>query len=179
LIVNLFKQYIMKRNGPSRLRTRSILGSLLVFLLLLCSSVSSAQSPVNFSGVWIQDTTKSDDFYKSFEVIYTITQTIQEFTVRQTFTFKGSKEVVTSDYSFTLDGKVTSMEKESGTEKELAQWSADKKILNTRSTITYGNEDVGFTETYSLSDNGLVLTAEKSNITPGGMSIIQVFNKKQ
>jgi hypothetical protein len=169
----------MKRNGSSSLRTNSISGSLFVLFLLLCSPVSYAQSPANFSGVWIQDTTKSDDFYKSFEVIYTITQTIQKFTVKQTFTVKSSKEIVTSDYSFTLDGKVTSMEKEGGTEKELAQWSADKKSLNTRSTITYGSEDVGFTETYSLSDNGLVLTVQKSNITPGGLSIVQVFNKKQ
>jgi len=169
----------MKRNGLYRLRTSSILGSLFVLFLLLCSSVSSAQSPVNFSGVWIQDTTKSDDFYKSFEVLYTITQTIQKFTVKQAFTIKSSKEIVTNEYSFTLDGKVTSMEKEGGTEKELAQWSADNKILNTRSTITYGNEDVGFTENYSLSENGLVLTVQKSNITPGGLSIVQVFNKKQ
>lgn len=168
----------MKRNVSPRLRTNSILGSLFVLSLLLCSSVSYAQSPANFSGVWIQDTTKSDDFYKSFEVIYTITQTIQEFTVKQAFTFISSKETVTSDYSFTLDGKVTSMEKEGGIEKELAQWSADKKILNTRSTITYGNEDVGFTETYSLSDNGLVLTVQKSDIIPGGLSVKQVFNKK-
>jgi hypothetical protein len=169
----------MKQNGSSRHRTISILGSLFVIFLLLCSSVASAQSPVNFSGVWIQDTTKSDDFYKSFEVIYTITQTIEKFTVLQTFTVKSSKEIVTRDYSFTLDGKVTSMEKEGGTEKDIAQWSADKKILNTRSTITYGNEDVGFTETYSLSDNGLVLTVQKSDITPGGLSIVQVFNIKQ
>lgn len=169
----------MKRNGLSRPRTTYILGSLSVLFFLLCSSVSSAQSPVNFSGVWIQDTTKSDDFYKSFEVIYTITQTIQEFTVEQTFKIKSSEEIVTREYSFTLDGKVTSIEKEGGTEKELAQWSADKKILNTRSTITYGNEDVGFTETYSLSENGLVLTVQKSDITPGGLSIVQVFNKKQ
>ena len=169
----------MKRNGSPRLTTNSIFGSLFILYLLLCSSVSYAQSPANFSGVWIQDTTKSDDFYKSFDVKYTITQTLQTFTVKQTFTLKSSKESVTDDYSFTLDGKVTTMEKEGGTEKELAQWSADNKILNTRITITYGNEDVGFTENYSLSDNGLVLTVQKSNITPGGLSIVQVFNKKQ
>ncbi|MCX6329082.1 MAG: hypothetical protein NTZ85_06140 [Bacteroidia bacterium] len=169
----------MKRNGSPRVKTNSILGSLFVLSLLLCSSVSYAQSPANFSGVWIQDTTKSDDFYKSFEVKYTITQTLQTFTVKQTFTLKSSKEIVTDDYSFTLDGKVTSIEKEGGIEKELAQWSTDKKILTTRSTMTYGNEDVGFTETYSLSDNGLVLTVQKSNIIPGVPTVKQVFNKKQ
>jgi hypothetical protein len=86
---------------------------------------------------------------------------------------------VTRDYSYTLDGKVTSMKKESGIEKNLAQWSADKKNLKTRSTITYGTEDVGFTETYSLSDNGLVLTVQKSDIIPEALSVKLVFNKKQ
>jgi hypothetical protein len=156
-----------------------ILKSFIIFLLSFCASVLYAQSPVNFSGVWIQDTTKSDDFYKSFEVVYTITQNLQTFTVKQTLTLKGSKEAVTNDYTYTLDGKVTSVKKESGIEKELAQWSADKKILTTRSTKTYGNEDVGFTETYSLSDNGLVLTVQKSNIIPGALTVKQVFNKRK
>ncbi len=169
----------MKRNGSPRLKTYSILVSLFVLSLLLFSSVSNAQSPANFSGVWIQDTVKSDDFYKSFEVKYTITQTPQTFTVKQTLKLRNSEESITKDYSFTMDGKVTTMEKEGGKEKELAQWSADKKILTTRSTVTYGNEDVGFTETYSLSNNGLVLTALKSNIIPGVPSVKQVFNKKQ
>jgi len=169
----------MKRNGSHCIKINSFLGSLFVLSLILCSSVSYAQSPANFSGVWMQDTTKSDDFYKSFEVKYTITQTLQTFIVKQTFTIKSSEEIVTRDYSFTLDGKVTNIEKEYGIEKNTAQWSADKKILTTRSTVTYGNEDVGFTETYSLSDNGLVLTAQKSDIIPGALSVKQVFNKKQ
>jgi hypothetical protein len=164
--------YLFRRNNL-------IFKSLIITFSIFYTSSLSAQSPVNFSGVWIQDTTKSDDFYKSFEVKYTITQTLQAFTVKQIFTVKGSKEIATSDYSFTLDGKVTSMKKESGIEKNLAQWSADKKILTTRSTIAYGNEDVGFTETYSLSDNDLVLTVQKSDIIPGRLSVKQVFNKKQ
>jgi hypothetical protein len=147
--------------------------------LLLWSSVSYAQSPVNFSGVWIQDTVKSDDFYKAFDVKYSITQTPQKFSVKQTLTLRNSEESITNDYTYTLDGEVTIMEKETGKEKELAQWSADKKTLTTRSTITYGNEDVGFTETYSLSDNGLVLTTQKSNIIEGLPVLKQVFNKKQ
>jgi hypothetical protein len=169
----------MKRNVSPRYSTYSILVPLFVLFFLHCPYISFAQSPVNFSGVWIQDTTKSDDFYKSFEVIYTITQTPQTFAVKQVLTLKGSNDGVTNDYTYTLDGKVTNMKKKTGIEKELAQWSADKKILTTRSTITYGGEDVGFTETYSLSNNGLVLTVQKSNIIPGALTVKQVFNKKQ
>ena len=169
----------MTHYGFLNLRNSPIFKSFLFLLLISYTSALYAQSLPDFSGVWIQDTTKSDAFYKSFNVKYTITQTLQTFTVKQTFTLKSSKEIVSNDYSFTLDGKETNMKKEGGIEKELARWSADKKILTTRSTMTYGNEDVGFTETYSLSDNGLVLTVEKSNIIPGVHTVKQVFNKKQ
>jgi hypothetical protein len=169
----------MKRIGSPGLRTNSVKGSLFILSLLLCSSFSSAQSPVNFSGVWIQDTVKSEGFYKKFDVRFTITQTPLTFKVKQTLSDYSGKESVTHDYSYTLDGKVTSMKKETGIEKNLALWSAGKKILTTRSVIKYGPDDVGFTETYSLSDNGLVLTVQKSDIIAGGLSLKQVFNKKQ
>jgi hypothetical protein len=169
----------MNLNGSPLTRTKSVSVSLFVIIILLFSSFSNAQTPANFSGVWIQDSIKSDDFYKSFDVKYIITQNLQTFTVKQIFTIKGSTENVTNDYSFTLDGKATTMKKETGLEKNLANWSANKKSLTTRSTITYGKEDVGFTETYSISDNGLVLTAVKADIIPGTLSVKQVFNKKQ
>jgi hypothetical protein len=168
----------MNRNGFSCVKTNSIVGSLFFLSLLLCSSFSYSQPTANFSGVWIQDTTKSDNFYKSFNVKYTISQTLQTFTVKQTFSDKSGKVLVTRDYSFALDGKETSTKKETGLEKNLAHWSSDKKILNTRSTIKYGTQDVGFTETYALSDNGLVLTTQKSDIIPGALSVKQVFKKE-
>lgn len=169
----------MKRNATPRRRTHSALGTLFIISFILFSSFSYGQSPVNFSGDWIQDPAKSDDFYKEFVVKYTIIQTPQVFKVKQTMTLRGSEESITNDYAFTLDGKVTTMDKEGGKEKELAQWSADKKSLITKSTTTYGNEDVGFTETYSLSDNGLVLTTLKANIIEGLPKVKQVFTKKQ
>lgn len=169
----------MTRNVTPLRRINPLLLFLFVLSLLLLSAVTYGQSPANFSGVWIQDSAKSDDFYKSFIVKYTITQTPQTFTVKQTFSDKSGNEIVTRDYSFSLDGKVTNMEKEGVTEKNSAKWSPDKKILTTRSTVTYGNEDVGFTETYSLSVNGLVLTAQKSDIIAGTTPVKQVFNKKK
>lgn len=169
----------MKRNGSTLLRAYSITASLFAFSLLLCSSVSHAQTPANFSGEWMQDTSKSDPFYKAFGVVYTITQTPQAFTVKQTFTIKESNESVIRDYSFTLDGKVKNVKTEYGTENNTAKWSADKKILTTGSTIKYGPDDVGLTETYSLSANGLVLTAVKKDIIEGSKPVKMVFNKKK
>jgi hypothetical protein len=158
------------------MKTKMLLSVLFTFAFLL--SPCLAQTPANFSGVWIQDTVKSDDFYKSFDVVYTIAQTPQSFTVKQVFTFKSTGENITNNYSFTLDGKVTTMKKEQGLEKNTAQWSADKKILTTRSVVTYGTEDVGFTETYSISGKDPVLTVVKSNIIEGAQTVKLIFNKK-
>ena len=169
----------MVRNGSSHTRTKFKLGSMFVICLLLFSSGSIAQTPVDFSGEWIRDPAKSDNFYKAFEVNYSIAQTPGTFVVKQKLTHTVSKESVTNDYSYTLDGKVSNTKKEHGTEKNSTNWSDDKKILITRSTVTYGTDDVGFTETYSLSENGLVLTVQKSDIIPGALSVKQVFNKKQ
>ena len=112
----------MKRKGTLHHRSSSFLESLLILSLLFCSAFSFAQSPANFSGVWIQDTAKSDDFYKNFDVKYTITQTLQTFTVKQSFSDKSGKEIISRDHSFTLDGKVKYMEKEGGIGMEFAQW---------------------------------------------------------
>lgn len=169
----------MNTNESSRHRTSSISGSLLMLALLLCSSVSNAQSPPNFSGVWIRDTVRSDNFYKTAEVEYTITQTPETFNVKQKFTIIISKEAIIHDYSFTLDGKVKNVESEYGIEKNSVKWSADKKTLTTRSVITYGPDDVGVTETYSLSENGVVLTAVKADIIEGSTPVKMVFNKKK
>lgn len=169
----------MKRNESSLVRTNFISGSAFVLCFLMFSSVLTGQAPANFAGLWIQDTVKSDKFYKGIEVKYTITQTPQAFTVKQILTIESSKESVINEDSYTLDGKVKIVETENGKSNNSAKWSADKKILTTRSTIFYGTQEVGYTETFSLSDNGRVLTVQKSDIIPEALSIKLVFNKKQ
>ena len=167
----------MTRYGFLNHRKSLIFKSFIVFSLFFYASALSAQSPVNLSGVWIQDTVKSDDFYKAFNVKCTITQTPQSIRITQTFFDKSGKEITSHDNFFNLDVKETSI-KEQG-DKKSAIWSPDKKILTTTDIKTYGSEVVGSTATYSLSDNGLVLTIHTSDINPGGLSIVQVFNKKQ
>jgi len=179
LIFNHLKINAMRQIETSGFRTNSILGSLFVLCILLCSTVSNAQSAANYAGLWMLDTVKSDKFYKGIEVKYSITQTPQSFTVKQIFTIESSKESVINEDSYTLDGKVKIAETENGKSNNSVKWSSDKKVLTTRSTIFYGTQEVGYTETFSLSDNGLVLTVQKSDINPEALSIKLVFNKKQ
>jgi hypothetical protein len=169
----------MTRYGSFGFRNNLIFKSFLIVPLIIYSSLLYGQSPVNFSGVWTQDNAKSDDFYKSFGVVCTITQIPESITLKQTFFDENGKEVTSHDFFFTLDGKEAIKEEFGGINKELATWSPDKKILTTRSTRTVGNEVYGSTATYSLSENGLVMTVQTKDINPLGMSVKQIFNKKK
>jgi hypothetical protein len=147
--------------------------------LILCASALNAQSPVNFSGEWTQDNVKSDDYYKEFNAKFIIIQTPQSITFKQTFFDKSGKEITSHDNSFNLDGKESTKEEYGGINSESATWSPDKKILTTKSTRTVGKDVYGSTSTYFLSDNGLVMTVQTTDVNPLGMSVKQVFNKKQ
>lgn len=161
------------------LRNRLLFRSFLMLSLILSASPIYAQTSADFSGVWTQDITKSDDFYKDFDIQLIIKQTPLTITFKQTFFDKSGEEVTTRNFSFNLDGKEISKEEQGGINKELATWTPDKKTLNTKSTRTVGNDVYGSIVAYSLSDNGLVLNVKTSDINPLGLSVKQVFNKKQ
>jgi len=153
----------------------------LLFLvtILISPAVLNAQKPVDFSGTWIQDAEKSDDFYKEFGITNVITQTPQAITFKVTFFDKDGKEVTTMTSSFNLDGKEVSKEEQGGTDREQATWSADKKILTVKSTRTVGSDVYGSTVAYSLSDDGQELKVKTSDINPMGPTVNQVFRRKK
>lgn len=161
------------------LRKKIISRSLLIISLLFYASVVFSQSPVNFSGTWIQDTVKSDAFYKAFNVVSTITQTPQTINVKTTFSDEKGNEMAVHENLFTLDGKEVIRMEDGVKNMNLATWSADKKILTTKSTSGTGNNIAGVTKTYSISEDGLVLKVKSSDINPGGLTVNQLFNKKK
>lgn len=169
----------MTHYGFLHIRKSSIFNSFLILLLITCASALNAQTLPDFTGVWIQDNVKSDDFYKSFDVKFTIAQTPQFINITETFFDKSGSEITTRQKSFTLDGMEISKEEQGGINKESAKWSADKKSLETKSTRTVGIDVYGSTSTYSLSENGIVLTVQTTDINPFGPSVKQILNKKQ
>ena len=169
----------MKTTFFSNFRNMIIFKSLLLIVLIFYTSGISAQDRVNFSGDWIQDNVKSDDFYKSFDITYKIKQTLESITFIETFYDKSGKEITSRESSYNLDGKELSKEEQGGINKESAVWSPDGKILTTKSTRTTGADIYGSSTTYSLSDNGQIMTMQTTDINPLGPSVKQVFNKKQ
>lgn len=151
----------------------------LVLLSFLVFGITNAQTTSNFSGVWIQDSTKSDDFYKSFNITCTIKQTEQEISISNDFFSKAGEKITTRADSYKLDGKETSVEEQGGINKKSAKWSADKNSLTITNTRTVGNEVYGSYTDYTLSANGKILTVVTTDANPlTGLKVTQIFNKK-
>jgi HSP90 family molecular chaperone len=152
---------------------------LLLLTIIIFPVFLNAQNPVDFSGTWIQDNAKSDDFYKEFGITNVIVQTPQTISFRVTFTDKDGKEITTRESIFNLDGKEVSKEEQGGINKEQATWSPDKKTLTTKDTRTVGSDVYGSTTTYTLSEDGKELKVKTSDIDPMGLTVNQVFTRKK
>lgn len=157
--------------------SKNLIKILLSAIMLLFFTLSmSAQSFPDFSGIWIQDVNRSDDFYKDFNIKCTIIQTRQLFTVKTTFSDKGGTELVTRESTFSLDGNETTNEEGA---KLFAKWLPDNKTLVTSDTKDYGGDIVGVTASYSVSEDGMILTVKTSDIKPDVKAITQVFAKSK
>jgi hypothetical protein len=173
LIFQIWKGIMYKDRG------NTLVSGLFVFIsMLLCASFINAQSPTNFSGVWVMDKAKSDADFKSFDVTLTIKQDPQTITLEQTFLMEGRTNKAPSS-SFNLDGNVVNKEEQGGVNKTSAKWSADKRVLTLRTIRTMNGSDYGSDAVYKLSDDGKILTIQTISVAPpGGPKNLQVFNKK-
>jgi hypothetical protein len=160
-----------------RQRVKMIAKSLFFIYILFITTAVFAQSVPDFSGTWIQDNAKSSDFYKKLNVTTIISQTPVTISIKTTFFDNNGKEIVTRESQFNLNGKEEISDK--GRAKKSAAWSADKKTLTTTDTKEYGGGPVGVKISYTLSDNGRVLTANSKDINPMIDPVTQVFNKKK
>jgi len=151
-----------------------------LMLLVSLSALLHSQAPADFSGTWVQDSSKSDDFYKKFGITLTITQDEQYITIKQNFYDRYGRDVTSSEIKINLDGKETSKEEYGGINRESASWSADKKVLTTRSTRTVGKNVYGSTTSYTLEENGQALVICTADIiNPSGKKMTQYLNRKK
>jgi len=152
-----------------------------LFILLMIVTFSPSlkgQSVTDFSGEWIQDNSRSDAYYKDHNIRVTITQSPEKIAIKTTFIDKNGRESSARE-SFNLDGKEVKKEEYGGVNATSASWSADGKILTTKTTRTVKSEVYGSTTSYSLSDDGHTLTILTVDINPGQPSLKQVLEKKE
>jgi hypothetical protein len=158
-------------------------------MFLLSSATLKSQTPINFSGKWTFDKTKSTPGTNSAEyngtLVRQITQTTSTLACRDIYTQNGTNDYTTSDDVFNLDGKeeIDKSDPNSILAKSVI-WSQDHKSLTLSYKSTYIDEGVSkefiINETYKLSDDGETLTIENysKDAIRGEIKTTSVYHKK-
>jgi hypothetical protein len=168
----------MTKFESHNIRNNIFFKSFLSLSLLLCPLLINAQTPADFSGLWVMYNSKSDAEFKDYEITLTIEQTPLTITLKRTFVTKGEKTTA-NPFTFNLDEKVVSKEEYGGINKTSSKWSSDKKVLTLTTIRTVNGTDYGSEEVYKLSNDGKVLTVQINSIAPpGGPRLLEVFNMK-
>ncbi len=177
----------MKPNRFSSPRYLAIVFASFISFFLLSSATLKAQAPVNFSGKWAYDKSKSNTgnsslFTDDNERILVITQDATSISVERTLIQPGSDNLTSTD-KFNLEGK--EIVEKNGTEitKRFAKWSADKNVLTLTTIITFdpsvNTNEYRTDDTYKLAENGKLLTLESFSKNPTGEGkTVQFWNKK-
>lgn len=160
----------------------------LILIFLLNTLALKAQNPTNFSGKWQFDKLNSipDQIEPDYDgsIIIEITQNATTISFDEIYIHPERADWKTATESYNLDGKEQITNSSVGTNKKLAKWSLDKKVL----TITNLDkqklkgviQDFVVTDTYQLSDDGKILTIERyrNNPVTGETNAKKIYQKK-
>ena len=147
---------------------------LVVFFLL--GGVTRSFLP-DFSGEWKLNLARSN--FGSFPAPLGITRTIKQqgSTLTMTIVQKGPQGEITSQLTYTTDGKPVTNKGQGGDSKGSAQWIGDKLMIESSREIqgsTLTQKDI-----WTLSPDGKTLTIDSRVTLPnGGFDIKQVFEKQ-
>lgn len=178
----------MKPNRLFGQMHRVMINVSLIFMLLLTSMTSNAQTPTNFSGKWQFDKTKStsDKVEMNYDgtIILEITQDADTISFSEIYISTGNPDWKTAVETYKLDGKEQITKHEVGTNKNSAKWSQDKKVLTITNLDTQELkgvlQDFLVADTYQLSEDGKILTIERYRKNPvtGETKAWKVYGKK-
>jgi hypothetical protein len=166
----------------------SILSVLIIFMFFTSAVILKAQTQPDFSGKWIFDKTQSsaglvESGYEG-AVVRKIIQNPTTITFSDVYLHPDRDEWETATDSYNLDGQEQIIKRSIGTTKKTAAWSEDKKILTLTNfdSQTHGGvtNEYLVKDSYSLSENGLVLTVERYSKNPvaGDTTAKKVYNKQ-
>ncbi|MGD0342864.1 MAG: hypothetical protein ABSA76_14270 [Bacteroidales bacterium] len=176
----------MKPNRLSSPRHLAIVFASFISFFLLSSATLKAQAPVNFSGKWAYDKSKSNtdkgSLFTEGDEILVITQDATSISVERTLIRPGSDNLTSTD-KFNLEGKEIIEKSDTETTKRTAKWSADKNVLTLTTIITFdpsvSTVEYRTDDNYKLTDNGKLLTLESISKSPSGEGkTVQFWNKK-
>ena len=144
--------------------------------LLLAGAAQGAPNP-SLSGEWKLNLSKSN--YGSFPAPLGVTRKIVHNGAKLSMTTiqKGPKGEVSSDLSYTTDGKESVNQLQTGESKGSAQWIGDKLMIDSSREIQ--GTVLKQKEIWSVSADGKTLTIDAHVSLPNGeFDVKQVFEKQ-
>lgn len=157
--------------------------NLLLTAVCFLTSTLFTQSPINFSGKWIFNQSKSKaaegTSFSGSEVILEISQNQDSVKITKIIKTPGGVNIDTTFDAFVLDSKEKVTKEASLVTKRTGKWSVDKKKIILSKTVSLGSNVYTTEDTYTLSDNGKVLTIKSSEIMNSKKgNILLVYNKR-
>lgn len=159
------------RSNFTNFRSRQVMILSLFAVLFMIPSGAFAQNPVNFSGTWALNESKSNLGEGGSRMVsqkIVIVQDAATLSLARTFTTQdGDREM---KESYTLDGKESVNPIFNTSKKSIAKWSDDKKTLTVSSVMVFEangeNIEIKTTEVYTLA--GSVLTINSTSVSSRG-----------
>ncbi len=151
--------------------------SMAVALLIAMPVANAAQNMPNLSGDWKLNLSKSN--YGTFPAPLAVTRKIVlgGGKLAMTTTQKSPKGEVTSQLTYTTDGKESVNQLATGESKGSAQWIADKLMVTSSREIQ--GTTLKQTEIWSVSPDSKTLTIDAHVSLPNGeFDVKQVFEKQ-
>jgi len=149
-----------------------------ILALAALASFATADDKPNFSGDWKMNAAKSDFGPVPAPTSYTrkITHADPSLTVEdtQTGTALGDQH---DTRTYTTDGKEISYQANGADVKSAASWDGGNLLINTKASIQ--GMDISIKDTWTLSEDGKVLTDSASVGTPQGDLVLKLVFEKQ
>jgi len=157
---------------------------LFLMVSMFLTSLTYAQAPVNFSGSWALNESKSNMGEGGGRMVsqkISITQDDKTFKLERAFTGQDGTERKMEE-TYTLDGKESVNPMFNTSKKSTAVWAADKKSLTVSSVMVFEmngeSNTINTVEVYKLSDAATLSIDSQSSSSMGERKATMVYDKK-
>jgi len=151
-----------------------LLGPLLAVLAL---GAVQAQAKPNFSGAWKMNAAKSDFGPMPAPDSRIDKISHEDPSLKDNVTQSGQQGEMTSDLSYSTDGKETTNTIRGNEFKSTAKWDGDELVINNKGS--FNGQDVTLTDRWSLAADGKTITIMRHAISPMGEMDQKILLEKQ
>jgi hypothetical protein len=148
-----------------------------LILLALALGLAQAQAKPNFSGTWKMNAAKSEFGPMPAPDSRTDKISHADPSLKDTVTQSGQQGEMTSDLSYSTDGKETTNTIRGNEFKSTVKWDGDELVIDNKGS--FNGQDVTLSDRWSLSEDGKTITIKRHAVSPMGEMDQKILLEKQ